>query len=162
MENKNGNAEKQNGSAKLAKQKETIRKVYDAFQTGKTTDLENYVTSDVKEHMPDPTFKSTGIQMIKDQIDMYHTAFPDLKIQMNEVFGDGEKLAISTTFTGTHTGTLMGIPATNRKVTVNGMEFVKFSGEKITDHWGVYDNMAMFMQLGVVPSFDKLAAQAVH
>jgi steroid delta-isomerase-like uncharacterized protein len=154
--------EKQNGSAKLAKQKEIIKKVYEAFETGKTSDLDKYITSDVKEHNPDPSVKSTGIQYTKDQVSMYYTAFPDMKIQIDEVFGDGDKLAIATTFTGTNKGSLMGNPPTNKKVTSKGIEFVQFKDEKITDHWGVYDSLGMFQQLGIIPTFDKLVKQEVH
>ncbi len=154
--------EKQNGSAKLAKQKEIIKKLYAAFETGNTSDLKNLVTNDIKEHMPDPTLKSTGIQMLKDQIELYHTAFPDTKIKINEIFGDGEKLTIYSTFTGTNKGSFMGMAPTNKKVTVNGIEIVKFNEEKITDHWGVYDNLKMLTQLGIVPSMEKMMKQEVH
>lgn len=154
--------EKQNGSAKLAKQKEVMKKVYEAFETGKTSDLENYVSSTLEEHIPDPTMKSKGIQLLKDQIELYHTGFPDLKITINEIFGDGEKLTVFSTFTGTNKGSMNGMPPTNKKVSVNGIEIAKFKDEKITDHWGVYDNLGMFMQLGLVPSFDKLMKQETH
>jgi predicted ester cyclase len=154
--------EKQNGSAKLAKQKEVMKKVYSAFETGNTSELGNYFTNDVKEHTPDPSMKSTGIQMVKDQIELYHTAFPDTKIKINEIFGDGEKLTIYSTFTGTNTGSFMGSTPTNKKVTVNGIEIVKFTDDKITDHWGVYDNMSMMMQLGLVPSFEEMMKHEAH
>jgi len=154
--------EKQNGSAKLAKQKEIMKKVYSAFETGRTSDLENYVTNNMKEHIQDPSFKSTGIQLLKDQVELYHRAFPDLKIKINEMFGDGEKLTIYSTLTGTNKGSFMGIPPTNKKVSINAIEFVKFNEEKLSDHWGVYDMLSMMTQMGLVPSMDKLAKHEVH
>ena len=143
--------EKQNGTAKLNKHREVIEKIYNAFETGNTSGLENYVTNNFKERNPPPSLKSTGIQSLKDQINLYHTAFPDLKIKIKEIFGDGEKVAIYCTFTGTNKGAMIGIPATNKKTSVDGIEIVKFDGEKISDHWGVYDNLEMFKQLGLIP-----------
>jgi predicted ester cyclase len=84
-----------------------------------------------------------------------------MKIKINEIFGDGEKLTIYTTMSGTNKGSFMGISPTNKKISVNGIEFVKFKDEKITDHWGVWDNLGMFMQLGLIPSFNKLMKQEV-
>lgn len=148
--------EKQNGSSKVAKQKEIVQKLYTIFETGNTSDLKNYVDNNVKEHTPDPSMKGTGIEMMKEQIEMYHTAFPNMKIKINEVVGDGEKLTIFSTMTGTNTGSLMGISPTNKKVTVNGVDIMKFNGEKISDHWGVYDNLSMLTQLGMVPSLEEM------
>lgn len=151
--------ENQNGSAKLAKQKEIAKKVYEAFESGKTTDLGNYVANDLKEHIPDPAVKSTGIQFLKDQIELYHSAFPDMKIKINEAFGDGERLTVYVTVSGTNTGSLLGISATNKKVTVNSIDIFKFKDEKITEHWGIYDGLSMMTQLGVVPALEELAKQ---
>jgi len=148
--------EKQNGSAKISKQKEIIQKIYTVFETGKVADLENYVDKNIKEHTPDPSMKGTGIELIKGQIELYHTAFPDMKIKINEIVGDGEKLTIFSTMTGTNTGSLMGMSPTNKKVTVNGVDIMKFNGEKVTDHWGVYDNLSMLSQLGMVPSLEEM------
>lgn len=146
--------EKQTASAQLKKQKEVIEKVFKAFETGNVTGLENLVAKDYKEHNPEPSMKSKGLQLLKDQIELYHTAFPDMKIKISEIFGDGEKLAVYSTFTGTNKGEMFGIPATNKKVTVNGMDIMKFDNEKISDHWGVYDNLTMFKQLGLVPELE--------
>jgi steroid delta-isomerase-like uncharacterized protein len=142
-------------SAKLKSQREVVEKLYKAFETGNIADLEECVTKDYKEHNPDPQMKSKGIQLLKDQVNLYHTAFPDTKIKINDIFGDGEKLAIYTTLTGTNKGEMFGIPATNKKVNVNAIEIVKFEDGKISDHWGVYDNLAMFKQLGLIPETGK-------
>lgn len=158
MEKQNGSADKQNGSAKLATQKEIIRKIYDAFEKGNSSEFENYFANDVNVHIADPAVKSTGIQAVKDQVEIYRKAFPDLKFEIKEIFGDGEKLTIYSSVTGTHTGDLLGMSPTNKKITVDTIEFVKFKGDKITDQWGVYDSLGMFSQLGLV-SFEDLVKQ---
>ena len=45
-------------------------------------------------------------------------AFPDVKLTLDDVFSSGDKVAYRLTVTGTHKAELMGIPATNRAVTV--------------------------------------------
>lgn len=149
--------EKQSSIAKLKKQKEVIEKVYKAFETGNTSGLENYVTSNMKEHNPAPTIKSKGIQTLKDQIEFYHTAFPDLKIKIKEIFGDGEKVAVYATYSGTNKGEMMGMPATNKKTSIDGIEIVKFENEKMSEHWGIYDNLEMYKQLGLMPETHEMA-----
>lgn len=148
--------EKETSSAKIKKQREAVEKLYKAFETGNISGLENIVASNVKEHTPDPSAKSKGIQYTKDQISLYHTAFPDMKIKIKECFGDGEKLTVYSTFTGTNKGAMMGIPATNKKVSIDGIDIIKFEKDKISDHWGIYDNLGMFKQLGLMPEVGEL------
>lgn len=149
----------ENQNLKIKKQKEMVEKLYKSFETGNTTGIESIVAANVKEHTPDPSSKSKGIQYTKDQIELYHTAFPDMKIKIKECFGDGEKLTVFATFSGTNKGAMMGIPATNKKVSIDGIDILKFEKDKITEHWGIYDNLGMFKQLGLMHEFSEMEEQ---
>ena len=76
-------------------------------------------------------------------------AFPDTKatIQKQEVVGDRVKTTL--TFKGTHTGTLMTIPATGKQVTVPVIVTDKIVNGKIVETWSEWDAMEMMNQLGV-------------
>ena len=45
----------------------------------------------------------------------------------------------------------MGMPATNKKIDVEGVDIIRFKNGKAVEHWGVYDNMKMMQQLGMMP-----------
>ena len=53
----------------------------------------------------------------------------------------------------------MGIAPTGKKVTLPGMEIVRFSGGKLAEGWEGYDSMVLMEQLGVMPSPEEEHAQ---
>ena len=63
-----------------------------------------------------------------------------------------DKVVSRVTYRGTHTGDLMGIPATGKPVTVSAIIIDKFSDGKIVESWRLFDQMAMMQQLGVIPA----------
>ena len=80
----------------------------------------------------------------------YRATFPDVRITIEEMIAEGDKVAIRIVARGTHKGDLMGIAPTGRAVTVNEQHFVCFADGKIVEYWGVEDNLGMMQQLGVV------------
>ena len=85
-------------------------------------------------------------------------AFPDMHIEVENMVANGDRVAIRSTFTGTHQGEMMGIPATGKQVRVGAMDIVRLRDGKTTDHWGVLDNLGMLMQLGVIPTPGEVPA----
>lgn len=63
---------------------------------------------------------------------------------------EGDKLATRWTLRGKHTGEFMGIPPTNKQVTMTGITIDRFEGGKIVEEWNEIDQMGMMQQLGVV------------
>jgi predicted ester cyclase len=88
---------------------------------------------------------------------MYRSAFPDLHVEIEEQLAEGDLVATRWTATGTHEGDLMGIAPTGNRVTLPGMEIVRFSGGKLAEGWEGYDSMVMMQQLGVIPSPEEQA-----
>jgi predicted ester cyclase len=83
---------------------------------------------------------------------MFLSAFPDTKMTIEDQLAEGDKVTTRWTATGTHTGELMGIPATGKAVTVTGFDITRYSGGKSVEHWGQFDQMGMMQQLGVIPT----------
>jgi predicted ester cyclase len=55
------------------------------------------------------------------------------------------------TWTGTHSGTFNGIAATNKQVSVDGMDIWREQDGQLIENWVVMDIMGLMMQLGAVP-----------
>jgi steroid delta-isomerase-like uncharacterized protein len=77
------------------------------------------------------------------------TAFPDLKADLAVMVADEDSIAFAYTLSGTHKGPLMGIPATQKKVSIRGMQLSKFRDGKMVERWGSSDQLGMLQQLGV-------------
>lgn len=80
---------------------------------------------------------------------MYRAAFPDLNMTIDELFADGDKVALRWTARGTHKGDLAGIAPTGRTVTVTGLIVSRFSGGQLVEDFESFDEVSMLRQLGV-------------
>ena len=88
---------------------------------------------------------------VKQMIGMYRSAFPDIRVTVEEMVAEGDTVVSRTTMRGTHTGDLMGIPPTGKQVTMRGLDLVRIAGGKATEVWHHDEELALFAQLGVTP-----------
>jgi len=88
---------------------------------------------------------------LKAIIGMFVTAFPDVKITVLDLFGQGGRAAVRAQITGTHRGSFFGIAATGRPIDVAIHEFHYFDGDRIAHTWHLEDWFGMLNQLGAWP-----------
>jgi steroid delta-isomerase-like uncharacterized protein len=89
---------------------------------------------------------------LKASVSGFLSAFPDLKVTSDFQVAEGDKVVMRYTATGTHTGELMGMPATGKRVHMTGISIARVAGGKIVEEWNEADMMGMMQQLGVVPA----------
>ena len=82
---------------------------------------------------------------------MMRAAFPDLRIEVEEQVGEAGIVVSCLSGSGTHRGEFMGIPATGRATTTNGVDFFRLEGGRQAEHWGGPDMASFLQQLGVIP-----------
>jgi steroid delta-isomerase-like uncharacterized protein len=82
----------------------------------------------------------------------FASAFPDYFLVVHEIVGDGNHAAARWTWTGIHTGDLMGVAATGCAVSVSGMGFYRFEDDLICEEWIQEDTFGMLQQLGIIPA----------
>lgn len=78
-------------------------------------------------------------------------SFPDAKIEIEQIFSEGNMVAMLTRMRATHRGDFVGIPATGKKVDFLQAHVFLVEDGKIVEHWGVNDIGTTFKQLGVEP-----------
>jgi steroid delta-isomerase-like uncharacterized protein len=74
----------------------------------------------------------------------------DPKLAFHEVFGDGDRVVIRFTMTGTHRGEFLGVPATGRDVAVDGITILHFRDGKCVERWSQADMLGWLVQLGAL------------
>jgi predicted ester cyclase len=65
-----------------------------------------------------------------------HTAFSDIEVGVEDMVADEHKVATRKVISGTHTGTLMDIAPSGKKVAINVIDILSITHGKITAHWG--------------------------
>jgi len=78
------------------------------------------------------------------------TACPDTQIHLEQVVQEGDTAFARWTATMTHTGEGLGIPPTNKKLTLTGMSACKARDGIIVEGWNNWDQVGMARELGVL------------
>ncbi|SRR6266508_649287 len=89
---------------------------------------------------------------VKQFIGMYLEAFPDLRISIDELLAVEDKVVGRFTFTGTHGGELMGLPPTQRRISVRQIAIYRIENGKVVEEWEVSDQLGLMQQLGALPA----------
>ena len=79
-------------------------------------------------------------------------AFPDVRIHLDQVIGEGETVATRGRFTGTHKGAFMGVAATGKPVSANFVDFWRLRDGKAVENWVQMDLLGLMQQLGAIRS----------
>jgi predicted ester cyclase len=82
---------------------------------------------------------------------MMAAAFPDFRMNVEDMIVEGDRGVVRAKLTGTHQGEFMGIPATGRSINLTVIDIVRVSDGKAAEHWGAMDSGAMMEQLGAAP-----------
>ena len=89
-----------------------------------------------------------GLENIKNYLEKFFNAFPDLNITVDETIAVGNKLVQRWTLTGTNTGYMAEMPPSGKNVRVSGVSIVHLVNRKAVEIWDFYNALDMYQQLG--------------
>jgi steroid delta-isomerase-like uncharacterized protein len=75
-------------------------------------------------------------------------AFPDAHITINDIFAQGNQVAVRVVVSGTQEGAILGIPASGRFVQWDGVDVYRLSDGKISNIWAGDDWTAILNDTG--------------
>jgi steroid delta-isomerase-like uncharacterized protein len=128
-----------------------IRNHYEATtHKGDAEAIEEQVAPDFIDHDAPPG-TPRGSEGVKKHIAAVRSAFPDIRVTIEDMIAEGDKVAVRATWRGTHQGVYMGIPPTNRQFTFTGMVFWRIENGKIAERWANIDRLSFMQQLGAIP-----------
>jgi steroid delta-isomerase-like uncharacterized protein len=93
-----------------------------------------------------------GREGLKEVLGGMRAAFPDIHWVVEEMVAEGDTVVTRFTWTGTHRGAFLGVPATGRSVVVKGVVIDELVGGKMSRSRILMDSLGMMQQLGVIPS----------
>ncbi len=103
----------------------------------------------VNHDMPAPSPGSEGFRQV---IGMFRAAFPDMRVNLEDVLADGDKVVTRGFFTGTHQGDFMGVPASGASIRVSYIDMWRIADGKAVENWVRLDMLSLMQQIGAVPA----------
>ena len=129
----------------------TTKRAFEEVMNDRNLDLlPQLYTEDFSWHGPGG-LELTGIDQLRELMEGYLTAFPDLHMTIEQQVGEGTLICTRWRATGTHDGPLENIEPTGKKIDITGQIIQRFEGTKIAEEWEVFDELRMLKQIGVVP-----------
>lgn len=95
-----------------------------------------------------PGVVTVNLEQYRQAIRQSHAAFPDLKVKLDDQIAEGEKVVTRWTAHATHLGPFMGLPPTNKPLTVTAIHIHRVQGGKLIEHWEEINLLGVLKQLG--------------
>jgi steroid delta-isomerase-like uncharacterized protein len=130
----------------------TLRSSYERINAGDLDRFAELFADDYVEHDD-----VTGLPPTKEgTLEFFRallTAFPDLRMDVEDLIASEDKVVARVKATATHQGEFMGIPPTGKAVAIQLIDITRFDDAGLAcEHWGVADMLSLMQQLGVVPA----------
>lgn len=110
----------------------------------------DYFHSDMVEEVPLPG-QGPGLDGLKETLLGLRTAFPDMRWDVEEQMAEDNRVLTRFVWHGTHRGAFLGMPPTQKSVSVSGMVIDRFEGAKVKSTRIVMDTLGLMQQLGTLP-----------
>jgi len=134
----------------LDQNKALVRRLVDEAQTqGRLEVVDELLADDFIDHTPLEGLPGNrdGVRMLFAAL---RTAFPDLHVEISEQIAEADKVVTRKTFTGTHGGPFLGLPATGSNVRFEVIDILTIRDRKICEHRVVLDKLGLMRQLGAI------------
>ena len=92
-----------------------------------------------------------GREEFKGFLSNYFDAFPDLKVKVEDIIAEDDKVVTMVSGRGTHKGELMGLAPTGKEINTTVICISQLEKGKIVKDWELVDLFGMLKQLGALP-----------
>jgi steroid delta-isomerase-like uncharacterized protein len=133
----------------LPDNKSIVRRLYEEVWNKRKLEVVDELISP-SHALNDPIVSSSqiGPESYKRRVVELTKSFPDLRFTIEDTITEKEKFVVSWIISGTQKGEFMGIPATGRKISVEGITIHHITNGKILDSYARWDALGLMRQLG--------------
>ena len=138
----------------MSANKKLLDRYVERYNAGDLDGVMDLYAEDAVQIMPDGTFE--GWNSVRERLAQELDGFTDLNHTVRSFVEQGDSFADEWTFVGTHTDPFRlpdgtELPPTGKRVEIRGMELVQVRDGKVILNTLYYDNLAVAVQLGLVP-----------
>ena len=96
----------------------------------------------------DPSNPIRGPRDYRPFYEAFRQGFPNLKVTIEDMVAEGDKVAARCSVRGSHEGDFLGRAATQSPVEITGITIVRIDNGKIVEAWNNFDFMTLYKQVG--------------
>src|SRR5437762_5734380 len=139
--------------------KNVVRRLFEeVWNKGNLAVTDELFTPNYAHHDASTPDVGRGPESEKKRATLYRTAFPDLRLTVEDIIAEGETVTARWSCKGTHKGDLSGIAPTGKQFTISGISVARFTDGKMVEGWVDWDALGLMQQLGVVAEVGKAKA----
>jgi len=109
---------------------------------------ESVLAEDFVAYLPYTRYPIRGREKYEDWMKQFRSGFSNFQCDIDELIDDGMRVAIRWTWSGTHTGSLLGIAPTNRTIEFTETHLLRISGGRIAEDHVSANLLDLLDQLG--------------
>jgi steroid delta-isomerase-like uncharacterized protein len=109
--------------------------------------VDQFVAEDYHNHN---AFVADGRAANRQFWTAFFSALPDLTATMEDLVISGDRVVGRFVYRGTHTGELMGIPASGNPVEMRSIDIWRVEDGMFVEHWDELNLMEVFQQIGAL------------
>jgi len=131
--------------------KSLTRRFYGEVSAGNLDVFDELLADDFVDHEELPGDLPQDKHGVKQFFAMLRSAFPDMRMDVEDLIAEGDKIVARVAMTATQRGEFMGVPPSGRSVDVQIIDVLRIRDGQAIEHWGIIDGMALMQQLGAIP-----------
>jgi len=138
------------GATELVKSADVLARSFVMIFAGanSTSPNEEVLAEDFVAYLPYSRYPVRGREKFKAQMKDFRSAFSHFQCEIDEVIDDGMRVAVRWTWRGAHTGQLLGIAPTHRRITFSETHLLRISAGRIAEDHVSGNLLDLLHQLG--------------
>lgn len=123
--------------------KDTVRRLFAAFAQCDLAAMDAVLAPDFRAHSVSPGC-SDDVEGLKQSAVLSHAGLQDCHNEIEDLFAEGDRVAVRYTTRAVHAGTLFGVPPSGRRITMTGIEVYRVVDGRVVEMWGEADMSELF------------------
>ena len=137
---------------KIEQNKATARHFLDAAVADDQSALKAFLTANFVAHQ---ARGSQNREAFAQHLDEYRMGFTDSYFAVQEQVAEGDTVVTRAIWHAVHTGDFQGVLPTGKQIAIRAVLFLRFEDSKIAEYRGLFDEMGMMQQLGLIPHAEQ-------
>lgn len=129
--------------------RDAVRRIFRAFETGYCDDLAEFIADDYLNHesVDDGRSSLRGPEEVRETMQWLRTSFSELAFEQQEIIEQEDRIAAFVTMHGKHVGPFFDIAPEGKSFAQRQVHYFRCEGGKLVEHRAVRDDLGLRLQL---------------